>query len=72
VGNRDIGARGMGNWYSVDTEIKMGKMYAMEIEKSTKSSPTRGSRIREPRRPEYRKEFRLQGSVHHQDHRFRT
>ncbi len=28
VGNRDIGARGMGNWYSVDTEIKMGKMYA--------------------------------------------
>ena len=36
VGNRDIGARGMGNWYSVDTEIKMGKMYAEEIEKSTK------------------------------------
>ncbi len=36
VGNRDIGARGMGNWYSVDTEIKMGKMYAQEIEKSTK------------------------------------
>jgi predicted Zn-dependent protease len=36
VGNRDIGARGMGNWYSTDTEIKMGKMYAMEIEKSTK------------------------------------
>jgi beta-barrel assembly-enhancing protease len=36
VGNRDIGARGMGNWYSVDTEIKMGKMYADQIEKSTK------------------------------------
>ena len=36
VGNRDIGARGMGNWYSTDTEIKMGKMYAQEIEKSTK------------------------------------
>jgi len=36
VGNRDIGARGMGNWYSTDTEIKMGKMYASEIEKSTK------------------------------------
>jgi predicted Zn-dependent protease len=36
VGNRDIGARGIGNWYSVDTEIKMGKMYAEEIEKSTK------------------------------------
>ena len=36
VGNRDIGARGMGNWYSTDTEIKMGKGYAAEIEKSTK------------------------------------
>jgi predicted Zn-dependent protease len=36
VGNRDIGGRGMGNWYSVDTEIKMGKMYATEIEKSSK------------------------------------
>ena len=36
VGNRDIGGRGMGNWYSTDTEIKMGKGYSMEIEKSTK------------------------------------
>jgi hypothetical protein len=36
VGNRDIGGRGVGNWYSVDGEIKMGKQYAMEIEKSTK------------------------------------
>ncbi len=36
VGNRDIGGRGLGNWYSVDTEIKMGRMYAQEIEKSTK------------------------------------
>ncbi len=36
VGNRDIGARGVGNWFSTDWEIKMGKQYAMEIEKSTK------------------------------------
>ena len=36
VGNRDIGARGMGNWYSTDSEIKMGKGYASEIEKSTR------------------------------------
>jgi beta-barrel assembly-enhancing protease len=36
VGNRDIGGRGIGNWYSTDSEIKMGKMYAQEIEKSTK------------------------------------
>jgi len=36
VGNRDIGKRGLGNWYSTDSEIKMGKQYADEIEKSTK------------------------------------
>ncbi|KAA6465443.1 peptidase M48 [Acidobacteria bacterium AB60] len=36
VGNREIGGRGMGNWYSTDSEIKMGKTYASEIEKSTK------------------------------------
>ena len=36
VGNRDIGGRGLGNWYSTDTEIKMGKGYADEIEKSSK------------------------------------
>jgi len=35
VGNRDIGGRGVGNWYSTDSEIKMGKGYAEEIEKST-------------------------------------
>ena len=36
VGNRDIGGRGLGNWYSTDYEIKMGKSYADEIEKSSK------------------------------------
>ncbi len=36
VGNRDIGGRGMGNWYSTESEIKMGKSYADELEKSAK------------------------------------
>jgi beta-barrel assembly-enhancing protease len=36
VGNRCIGCRGMGNWFSTDSEIKMGKQYADEIEKSTR------------------------------------
>jgi beta-barrel assembly-enhancing protease len=36
VGTRDIGKRGMGNWYSTESEIKMGKSYAMQLEKSTK------------------------------------
>jgi predicted Zn-dependent protease len=34
VGTRNIGGRGMGNWYSTDWEIRNGKQYAMEIEKS--------------------------------------
>ncbi len=36
VGNRNIGGRGIGNWYSTNTEIGMGKQYSMELEKSTK------------------------------------
>ncbi len=35
VGDRTIGKRGAGNWYSTETEIKMGKQYAMEVEKSS-------------------------------------
>jgi predicted Zn-dependent protease len=36
VGNRDVGGRGVGNWYSTESEIKMGKAYAAELEKSVK------------------------------------
>ena len=34
VGTRNIGGRGVGNWYSTDWEIRNGKAYSMEIEKS--------------------------------------
>ena len=34
VGTRNIGGRGLGNWYSTNSEISMGKQYSMEIEKS--------------------------------------
>jgi len=34
IGTRNIGGRGIGNWYSTDWEIRAGKSYAMEIEKS--------------------------------------
>src|ERR1035437_4992826 len=34
VGTRNIGGRGLGNWYTVNGEISMGKQYAVEIEKS--------------------------------------
>jgi hypothetical protein len=36
IGNRKIGGRGMGNWYSLETEIRMGKQYAMQVESSVK------------------------------------
>jgi len=36
IGNRNIGGRGLGDWYSLETEIKMGKQYAMQVENSVK------------------------------------
>ena len=35
VGQRNIGGRGMGNWYSTNWEIGTGKQYSLEIEKSS-------------------------------------
>jgi predicted Zn-dependent protease len=35
VGQRNIGGRGMRNWYSANWEISTGKQYSMEIEKSS-------------------------------------
>ena len=34
IGTRNIGGRGLGNWFSTDWEIRNGKQYSMEIEKS--------------------------------------
>ena len=36
IGNRDIGKRGLGNWYSLEKEIRIGKEYAQMIEQQTK------------------------------------
>jgi len=36
IGNRNIGNRGLGDWYSLDTDIKIGKQYAMMVEQSAK------------------------------------
>jgi hypothetical protein len=35
VGQRNIGGRGMGNWYSTNWEIGVGKQYSMEVEKAS-------------------------------------
>jgi hypothetical protein len=34
IGTRNIGGRGLGNWYSTNWEVSTGKQYSMEIEKS--------------------------------------
>src|SRR5690242_20249442 len=36
IGNRDIGGRGLGNWYSLETEIRMGKEYAQMVDSTVK------------------------------------
>jgi len=36
IGNRNVGGRGLGDWYSLETEIRMGKQYAMQVESSVK------------------------------------
>ncbi|MBZ5613816.1 MAG: M48 family metalloprotease [Acidobacteriia bacterium] len=36
VGNREIGGRGLGNWYSLETEIRMGREYAQMIDSTVK------------------------------------
>ena len=36
IGNRKMGGRGAGNWYSLESEIRMGKEYAQQVEASVK------------------------------------
>jgi len=36
IGNRKIGGRGLGNWYSLESDIKMGKQYAQMVDSSSK------------------------------------
>lgn len=38
IGNRDVGTgkKGLGNWYSIEKEIAMGKEYSQQIESSVK------------------------------------
>jgi beta-barrel assembly-enhancing protease len=36
IGNRELGKRGLGNWYSLESEIRMGKQYAQQIDATVK------------------------------------
>ncbi len=46
IGNRKVGGRGLGDWYSLESEIRMGKQYAQEVEATSKL-------IRDPTITEY-------------------
>jgi len=39
IGNRNVGGRGLGDWYSTETEMKMGKQYAMMVEQTARLIP---------------------------------
>jgi len=36
IGNRGLGKRSLGDWYSLETEIRVGKQYSMMVENSVK------------------------------------
>lgn len=36
IGNREVGKRGLGDWYSLEGEIRMGKQYAQQVEATSK------------------------------------
>ena len=36
IGNREVGKRGLGNWYSLASEIRLGKAYSQEVEATLK------------------------------------
>jgi hypothetical protein len=36
IGNRKVGGRGLGDWYSLESEMRMGKQYAQEVEATSK------------------------------------
>jgi beta-barrel assembly-enhancing protease len=37
IGNRNVGcSKGMGNWYSLESQVRMGKSFSMQVEQSAK------------------------------------
>ena len=36
IGNRKVGGRGLGNWYSIENDIKMGKQYSQMVDSTSK------------------------------------
>ena len=70
IGNRNVGCNtGVGNWYSLDKQVAMGRAYSQQVEHSAKlvTDPL-VDRVRQPRGPEPGAELRCEGAVHHQGH----
>lgn len=36
IGNRKMGSKGLGNWYSIESEVRLGKQIAQQVEASVK------------------------------------
>src|ERR1051326_3437353 len=36
IGNRKMGGKGLGDWYSLEKEVRMGKQFAQQVEASVK------------------------------------
>jgi len=36
IGNRKLGGKGLGNWYSIESEVRLGKQIAQQVEASVK------------------------------------
>ncbi|HKT70655.1 MAG TPA: hypothetical protein VJP83_14515, partial [Terriglobales bacterium] len=37
IGHRNVGCnKGLGNWYSIDSQVNMGRQYAQQVESSVK------------------------------------
>ena len=67
IGHRNLGHTGFGNWYSLDSEIALGKEYSAVVERNLKTPRrSRGHRICESNRPNGGQSFRCQSAVYDQ------
>ena len=73
IGNRNVGCnKGMGNWYSLDKQVAMGRA-VLAAGRAWRQAGHRsgGYRVRQSHRPEPGAQLGLQGAVHHQGDRHR-
>ena len=68
IGNRNVGCnKGMGNWYSLDKQVAMGRAYSQQVEHGAKmvNDPVVTEYVNRVG-PEPGAQLRCQGALHHQ------